>query len=287
MSVDKFRDEIKSHAPDGVTSYRLVIQNNNEGLWYFPPDGKKALRLSPFDLPAVKTGNYVVVYEDADTNRKMAQEVPLTVSWVFPGEMAAPPALDTRERTEADGEDLRLSLELEQSAADASTVRARAASLTDTLTLYRGFTAMMGTQSAHELQVKNEQFALLNQACTKLLETQVELMDTFRQHAASLRTPPPPPQWDKIVAAAAPAFAAMYVETVNAIKGEGRKSKRSTADLLTPVDEKLGKLYELLGNVASNDRLEVLLKDPEKLQLWMKSVQTFMSGEPKAEDAAE
>ena len=73
-------------------------------------------------------------------------------------------------------------------------------------------------------------------------------MDTFRQHAASLRTPPPPPQWDKIVAAAAPAFAAMYVETVNAIKGEGRKSKRpSTADLLTPVDEKMGKLYELLG----------------------------------------
>ena len=112
-------------------------------------------------------------------------------------------------------------------------------------------------------------------------------MDTFRQHAASLRTPPPPPQWDKIVAAAAPAFAAMYVETVNAIKGEGRKSKRSTADLLTPVDEKLGKLYELLGNVASNDRLEVLLKDPEKLQLWMKSVQSFMSGEPKAEDTAE
>jgi hypothetical protein len=201
-----------------------------------------------------------------------------------------PPAVEQKAKsdTETDSDDLRLSLEMEQTAADASTVRARAASLTDTLSLYRGFTAMMGTQSAHELQVKNEQFALLNQACTKLLETQVELMDTFRQHAASLRTPPPPPQWDKIVAAAAPAFAAMYVETVNAIKGEGRKSKRpSTADLLTPVDEKMGKLYELLGNVASNDRLEVLLKDPEKLQLWMKSVQSFMSSEPKAEDATE
>ena len=287
MSVDKFRDEINSSAPEGATSYRLVIQNS-EGMWYFPPEGKKALLLKPIELPATKSGTYTVIYEDGDANRRLSLN-PKTVSWTFPGETAAPAvATAIRERTETDGEDLRLSLELEQSAADASTVRARAASLTDTLTLYRGFTAMMGTQSAHELQVKNEQFALLNQACTKLLETQVELMDTFRQHAASLRTPPPPPQWDKIVAAAAPAFAAMYVETVNAIKGEGRKSKRpSTADLLTPVDEKMGKLYELLGNVASNDRLEVLLKDPEKLQLWMKSVQSFMSSEPKAEDATE
>ena len=283
MSVEKFRETINLNAPEGATSYRLVIQNS-EGLWYLPPEGKKALLLKPLELPAAKTGTYNVVYEDCDANRRLARN-PMTVSWVFPGEMAAPAMATT---TEADGEDLRLSLELEQNAADASTVRARAASLTDTLSLYRGFTAMMGTQSAHELQVKNEQFALLNQACTKLLETQVELMDTFRQHAASLRTPPPPPQWDKIVAAAAPAFAAMYVETVNAIKGEGRKSKRpSTADLLTPVDDKMTKLYELLGNVASNDRLEVLLKDPEKLQLWMKSVQSFMSSEPKAEDATE
>jgi len=286
MSVE-FRDAITSNAPAGATSYRLLIENR-DGLIYYPPDGKKALRLTPFDLPVLKTGKYVVSYEDDQANRRLPlAEKSSVVSWIFPGDIPVP-ATDKQKQIETDSDDLRLSLEMEQTAADASTVRARAASLTDTLSLYRGFTAMMGTQSAHELQVKNEQFALLNQACTKLLETQVELMDTFRQHAASLRTPPPPPQWDKIVAAAAPAFAAMYVETVNAIKGEGRKSKRpSTADLLTPVDEKMGKLYELLGNVASNDRLEVLLKDPEKLQLWMKSVQSFMSGEPKAEDTAE
>ena len=286
MSVE-FRDTITSNAPAGATSYRLLIENS-DGLIYYPPDGKKALRLTPFDLPVLKTGKYVVSYEDDQANRRLPlAEKSSVVSWIFPGDIQIP-ATDKQKQIETDSDDLRLSLEMEQTAADASTVRARAASLTDTLSLYRGFTAMMGTQSAHELQVKNEQFALLNQACTKLLETQVELMDTFRQHAASLRTPPPPPQWDKIVAAAAPAFAAMYVETVNAIKGEGRKSKRpSTADLLTPVDEKMGKLYELLGNVASNDRLEVLLKDPEKLQLWMKSVQSFMSGEPKAEDTAE
>lgn len=286
MSVE-FRDAITSNAPAGATSYRLLIENS-DGLIYYPPDGKKALRLTPFDLPVLKTGKYVVSYEDDQANRRLPlAEKSSVVSWIFPGDIQIP-ATDKQKQIETDSDDLRLSLEMEQTAADASTVRARAASLTDTLSLYRGFTAMMGTQSAHELQVKNDQFALLNQACTKLLETQVELMDTFRQHAASLRTPPPPPQWDKIVAAAAPAFAAMYVETVNAIKGEGRKSKRpSTADLLTPVDEKMGKLYELLGNVASNDRLEVLLKDPEKLQLWMKSVQSFMSGEPKAEDTAE
>ena len=281
MTVEAYKREVQEGCPDGATAYRLVIQTN-DGLVYFPPEGKKALCLKPVDLPVLKTGTYVVIYEDGEAKKWMTGK---SVSWVFPGDI---PATETRKQIETDSDDLRLSLELEQSAADASTVRARAASLTDTLSLYRGFTAMMGTQSAHELQVKNEQFALLNQACTKLLETQVELMDTFRQHAASLRTPPPPPQWDKIVAAAAPAFAAMYVETVNAIKGEGRKSKRpSTADLLTPVDEKMGKLYELLGNVASNDRLEVLLKDPEKLQLWMKSVQSFMSSEPKAEDATE
>ena len=89
------------------------------------------------------------------------------------------------------------------------------------------------------------------------------------------------------MAAAAPAFAAMYVETVQAIRGDRRKTKGPTADLLTPVDEKLSKMYELLGNVSSDDRLELLLKDPSKLRMWMKSVQNFMSGEPKAEDTAE
>ena len=282
MTISEFTTEIEMNAPDGATTYRLVTQTS-AGMIYYPEKGHKGLCLKPVGLPVVPTGQYGVVYEDAASNfKKMTEKA---VSWVFPADI---PAKETPKQIETESDDLRLSLEMEQTAADASTVRARAASLTDTLSLYRGFTAMMGTQSAHELQVKNEQFALLNQACTKLLETQVELMDTFRQHAASLRTPQPPPQWDKIVAAAAPAFAAMYVETVNAIKGEGRKSKRpSTADLLTPVDEKMGKLYELLGNVASNDRLEVLLKDPEKLQLWMKSVQSFMSGEPKAEDATE
>ena len=283
MSIEDFTNTIVGNIPAGATAYRLCFQTS-EGVSFIPPQALPALRLKPFDLPLAKTGEYAVAYEDDQRNVKLLW--PKSFTWEFPA--ARPAEQKTKSDTETDSDDLRLSLEMEQSAADASTVRARAASLTDTLSLYRGFTAMMGTQSAHELQVKNEQFALLNQACTKLLETQVELMDTFRQHAASLRTPPPPPQWDKIVAAAAPAFAAMYVETVNAIKGEGRKSKRpSTADLLTPVDEKMGKLYELLGNVASNDRLEVLLKDPEKLQLWMKSVQSFMSSEPKAEDATE
>ena len=58
MSVE-FRDAITSNAPAGATSYRLLIENS-DGLIYYPPEGKKALRLTPFDLPVLKTGNYVV-----------------------------------------------------------------------------------------------------------------------------------------------------------------------------------------------------------------------------------
>ena len=115
MSVEKFREPVVGTVPDGSTSYRLVVQNS-DALWYYPPDGKKALRLSPFELPAVKTGKYTVVYEDADANKTLPQ-VPVNVSWTFPGETAPAVATSIRERTETDGEDLRLSLELEQSAA--------------------------------------------------------------------------------------------------------------------------------------------------------------------------
>ena len=281
MSTFKeYKDWLKEHAPVGAQTYRLHAEDSGQ-LFVFPAPPLPGLTLAPPAMPLVASGQYLVAYEDQSGKVEMATA---PVNWVFPAKRQTAVA---GKAIEADAEDVVLSLELEQTAAEASTVRSRSHSLNETLGLYRSFTQTMGTQSAHELRVKNEQMDLIARACTKLLETQVELMDTFRQHAANLRTPPPPPQWDKIVAAAAPSFAAMYVETVQAIRGERRKTKGPTADLLTPVDEKLSKLYELLGNVASNDRLEVLLKDPEKLQLWMKSVQTFMSGEPKAEDAAE
>lgn len=283
-TFEAYQKWLEDHAPVGAKAYRLLAEGSGQ-MFVFPAPPLPGLKVAPAELPLVASGQYAVSYEDESGKMLLMTAEP--VNWVFPAKRvtevtAAPKAI------EADVDDVRLSLELEQTAAEASTVRSRSHSLNETLGLYRTFTQAMGTQSAHELRVKNEQMDLMAQACTKLLETQVELMDTFRQHAANLRTPQPPPQWDKIVAAAAPSFAAMYVETVQAIKGERRKTKGpSTADLLTPVDEKLSKLYELLGNVASNDRLEVLLKDPEKLQMWMKSVQNFMSGEPKAEDAAE
>jgi len=272
---------LQDHAPPGAKAYRLVSEVNGH-MVLNPAPPMPGWKMGPLEMPLAASGQYALAFED-QSGKLMATSENL-FSWDFPAKRTASAA----PKEETDIEDVRLSLEAEQNAAEASTLRAKAASFNDTLGLYRAFTQVMGTQSALELKVKNEQFALLNQACSKLLETQVELMDTFRQHAANLRTPQPPPQWDKIVAAGAPAFAAMYVETVRAIKGETRKTKGpSTDDLLTPVDEKLSKLYELLGNIASNDRLEVLLKDPEKLQTWMQSVQSFMSSGPKTEDSAE
>ena len=284
-AFQEFQTFIQVHTPEGARAYRLVAEDSGQMI-RLPAPPLPGLKVNPAELPLVASGQYLVSYEDQ--GGKVLGITPEPVNWVFPAKRVTEVAAALKAVEGEEGEDLRLSLEMEQAVANASNVRANAQYFQETLTLFRGFVHAMGTQSSHELTIKNEQINLLNTACSNLLKTQVELMDTFRQHAANLRTPPPPPQWDKIVAAAAPAFAAMYVETVQAIKGESRKTKGpSTADLLTPVDEKLSKLYDLLGNVASNDRLEVLLKDPEKLQVWMKSVQNFMSGEPKAEGAAE
>ena len=75
----------------------------------------------------------------------------------------------------------------------------------------------------------------------------------------------------------------MYTATIAAITKSAPVKVSGLAEPLAPESEKMSQLYEALGNVASNERLEAMLKDEAKLADWLKLVRSFL----KTQDAAE
>lgn len=122
--------------------------------------------------------------------------------------------------------------------------------------------------------------AIQQELYDKMLLNYLKLVEAIGERIAQIHTPPQPPQWDKMIGAAAPALAAMYIETVRAIKGHSTPGP--SADLLLPSNDKMARVYELLGNVASSERLNTLLQDKEKLQAWMDAVRNFVKDDPNA-----
>ena len=119
---------VADHAPPGARSYRLHAEVSGQ-LFVFPAPPLPGLALSPPAMPLVASGQYLVAYEDQSGKVEMA---PAPVNWVFPAKVQT---AVSGKAIEADVEDVVTSLELEQTAAEASTVRARSHSLNETLGL--------------------------------------------------------------------------------------------------------------------------------------------------------
>ena len=279
MTSREIQDAIISGS-DGAKAYRL-IQERGGTLYYVPSIDKPPLNLSPFEHGVVPPGSYGVAYVDAGGKEFLREHrINVVVESLFPVvyESATPLSKEAAE--------VAHSLEVEKLNADTLKVRGSAHSFTENLSFYAAFQRAMGTQSATELRIKNEQIELLAKASSTLLETQAALMESFRQHAEKLKTPPPPPSppnWEKIIAAGAPALASMYTATIAAITKSAPVKVSGLAEPLAPESEKMSQLYEALGNVASNERLEAMLKDEAKLADWLKLVRSFL----KTQDAAE
>lgn len=145
-----------------------------------------------------------------------------------------------------------------------------------TIDHYLDHLAVLGSRGKAEVRVKE----LQQEVYEKLIENNLRMLEAINARIAKIQTPPEPPQWDKMIGAAAPAFAAMYIETVRAIKGN--TSPGPSPELLLPSGEKTSRLYELLGNVASSERLNAMLQDKEKLSAWVDAVRNFMKDNPNA-----
>ena len=254
-------------------------------LYYTPQEGGPALRLSPFEHAVTASGDYGVVYCDETGKAFFTQQIRVTIESFIPtinGQSIEGPI-------EGEADEVAHSLELEKLNADTLKVRGSAHSFTENLSFYAAFQRAMGTQSATELRIKNEQIELIAKASSTLLETQAALMESWLQHSEKLKTPPPPPMpppppnWEKIIAAGAPALASMYTATIAAITKTAPVKASGLAEPLAPESEKLKQLYEALGNVASNERLDAMLKDEAKLAEWLKLVRSFL----KTQDAAD
>ena len=87
------------------------------------------------------------------------------------------------------------SLELEERNYRTSEKAASAKFFGTTLELFEGVQRVMGQHSAREFQVRNEQLDQLARSTKVMLDTQLDMMETFRKHAHNLKTPEPPPQY--------------------------------------------------------------------------------------------
>jgi len=257
----------------GAKSYRLVQERAGK-LFYVPSPEVPPLSLSPFQSAVAPPGAYGIVFVD-DRGREFAAPNKLTVTV----ESLFPVVHESQLPLRAEAEEVAHSLELERLNADTLKMRGIAGSFTESLAYYAAFQRAMGTQSATELRIKNEQIELMAKASMTMLETQAAMLESFKQHAEKLKTPPPPPpppNWERIIAAGAPALASMYTATIAAITKTAPVKVSGLAEPLAPESEKMSQLYEALGNVASNERLEAMLKDEAKLAEWLKLVRSFL-----------
>jgi len=272
MTSREIQDAITSGS-GGAKAYRL-IQERGGTLYYVPPIDKPPLNLSPFEQGVVPPGSYGVAYVDAGGKEFLREHhINIVVESLFP--VVHESQLPLR----AEAEEVAHSLELERLNADTLKMRGIAGSFTESLAYYAAFQRAMGTQSATELRIKNEQIELMAKASMTMLETQAAMLESFKQHAEKLKTPPPPPpppNWERIIAAGAPALASMYTATIAAITKTAPVKVSGLAEPLAPESEKMSQLYEALGNVASNERLEAMLKDEAKLAEWLKLVRSFL-----------
>jgi hypothetical protein len=276
MTIDEIGKLITSNTPAGAKSYRLV-QEQSGVLHYVPSKDAPPLALVPIEFAGVPPGTYGVLYVDG--GKEFIQKAPtiVVVESLFPVQ-AAP--------LEMEASEVGHSLEIEKLNADTLIVRGGAQAFNENLAFYGNFQRALGMHSATGLRIENERIELMAKSMRTMLETQAQMHEMSRQQIEKNKTPPPPPpppNWEKIVAAGAPALAAMYTATLAAITKTAPVKVSGTAEPLAPESEKLKAIYEALGNLSSKERLEAMLKDEHKLTEWVKLVQGLI----KLEDAAD
>lgn len=234
------------------------------------------LRLSPFESPPAElpSGKYLLCFFQEAGNECARYDME------YDGTAAPPFASKVEEAISSIDFDHEARLELDR---QKSSSYHRA-----TIDHYVDWLNVLGLRGKSEVASK----AIQQEIYDKILLNNLKLVESIGERIAQIQTPPQPPQWDKMIAAGAPALAAMYIETVRAIKGTSTPGP--SADLLLPSNDKMARVYELLGHVASSERLNALLGDKEKLQAWMDAIRNFVkddpnakSGKPEAKSATE
>lgn len=275
-----FLDVLVSLAPAKATHYRLH-RCSTDGVVTIPDLDQDGFPLKPKpSAPPVPYGMYLASFENS------AGQIPghHEVHWQ-PSEKpyAAPVSPEVSVESGPAVDDTFAAIDFDESANRALTIRKNGELVRDVFGLYRTFIQVIGQRSLEEVRQKTEQADLLAKMTTKMLMDKLDAFDLIQRRLEAFGAPPEPTPWDKIVGSGAPAFAAVAIEMMRAIRGVGPSA--TSTELLNPPDEKMSRLYDLLGNVGDADRLNGLLQDKEKLQSWMESVQRFMRSErPRKSD---
>jgi hypothetical protein len=145
-----------------------------------------------------------------------------------------------------------------------------------TIDHYMDQLTVLGGRMKAEVKIKE----LQQEVYEKLIENNLRMLEAINSRISKIQTPPEPPHWDKIVGAAAPAFAALGIEIVRALKGV--QAPGASQPLLPSSDERTTRMYEIVGNITSSERLNELIQDKEKFATWMESVRNFAKDDPRA-----
>lgn len=162
-----------------------------------------------------------------------------------------------------------------------------------TLDYYTKLMQTLGIRGQQKIQDKVAQATLIAEHTKRILEQSVELQEKVAERLQRAIIPPPPPEptpWDKIIGAAAPAFAVIYTETIRAIKGmPSSEAAQQNDKLLLPDSGAHAKIYEVLGRVGTSEKLSEVLTDQSKMAAWMTELLDVMgaargkTGAPQAE----
>lgn len=138
---------------------------------------------------------------------------------------------------------------------------------------------VLGARAKGEVKVKE----LQQEVYEKLIENNLRMLEAINSRITKISTPPEPPQWDKIVGAGAPAFAALGIEIVRALTGVQTAAPKP---LLPPAsesssDERTARMYAIVGDLTSSERITELLQDKEKFAQWRESVREFIKDDPR------
>lgn len=302
MSESDFQFVIVTDAPSASVGYRLVREVRGQRCSH--PKGL-SLSLDPFRFPSpmLPQGLYFADYYDSAQRLIRTSSVP--VRWngrsstpsVSPSvsTSVSPSDNDTGDEVPPLSTHLALageaawSLELEERNYRTSEKAASAKFFGTTLELFEGVQRVMGQHSAREFQVRNEQLDQLARSTKVMLDTQLDMMETFRKHAHNLKTPEPPPQWDKIASVVIPAIQEMYCETVRGIRGVGKRavgasrippfpsvggpSDEASEQPMEPTDaERVSRLKSLMGLLTNEESMRALRSDPETLKRYTEAI---------------
>ncbi len=249
------------------------LQIDGYKLLYSTPDGRvrstpkgNPLRLDPFESPvSLRSGHYRVAWYSKGKCVKKSESQRIVWKSASVEDQDVVNVNDTQV-------DTIMALDAEEREAAVAETKAKAAFAVHTLEWFKGFQEIMSKTAAAEFEARRKTIESLTQGAEALIDTQLKVMNKLKENTEALQTTPQGTAWDRVVEKGLPSIAAMYLETLRAIRGKPASAAMpfELAELTEEPDARVKKIYEFIGSMATDQRFEKLFSDQDAFQRFLR-----------------